>query len=244
MQIVVTMAGLGSRFTKAGYASPKHEIEVRGRTLFEWALRSLSDFKNDAFFFVVRKGAYDQARLKRLIAAAEIKTYQLVVLDTVTSGQAATVMAAMPDLDPEAGLVIYNIDTYVEPGYILRRDLVNCAGHLTTFKAAGDHWSFVQLDDQNRVIDVVEKRRVSDLASVGFYYFGRSTDFAHLYRQHAQEVVAEYGETYVAPFYHYLIRSAEAPVTVKTIPTAAVHVLGTPEELLVFQQAGEKSGQD
>lgn len=244
MQVVVTMAGLGSRFTKAGYPSPKHEIEVRGRTLFEWALRSLSDFKDVPFFFVVRKGAYDQERLKRLIVAAGIKTYRLVVLDTVTSGQAATVMAAMPDLDPEAGLAIYNIDTYVEPGHILRRDLVDCAGHLTTFRAAGDHWSFVQLDGQNRVTDVVEKRRVSDLASVGFYYFRRSADFARLYRQHAQEVVAEYGETYVAPFYHYLIQTAEAPVTVKTIPTAAVHVLGTPEELTVFQQAGDQLDKD
>ncbi|GEO68602.1 glycosyltransferase family 2 protein [Levilactobacillus acidifarinae] len=235
MQVVITMAGRGSRFQRVGYTQPKHEIMVHDRSLFEWALDSLSDFKTEKFVFVVRQGAYDRDQLKRLIAAAGIGNYEIIPIDAVTSGQAATVMAAMPALNPHEGVAIYNIDTYVEPGHILRADLVGCDGHLTTFKAPGDHWSFIKLDDQKHVVDVVEKRRISDLASVGFYYFDRFVDFAGLYHHHAADVRRDYGETYVAPFYHYFIQEHRGTVTVKTIPTDAVHVLGTPEELTVFR---------
>lgn len=244
MQLVITMAGRGSRFKRVGYTQPKHEIEVRGKTLFEWAMRSLQDFIHEKFFFVVRQGQYDPDRLKELIAAAGIQNYQLVEIDALTSGQAATVMAALTVVNPLESVAIYNIDTYVEPGQILRSDLTNCTGHLTTFSAPGDHWSFVKLNDQGQVVDVVEKKRISSLASVGFYYFDRFLDFANLYHHHAAQVREDYVETFVAPFYHYLIQDHPGMVTTKEIPAKTVHVLGTPEELAVFRDAKKPSTTD
>ena len=41
MTIIITMAGLGSRFRKAGYECPKYMIEAKGKTLFEWSMGSL-----------------------------------------------------------------------------------------------------------------------------------------------------------------------------------------------------------
>ena len=78
MQIVVTMAGQGSRFRKVGYTVPKHEIEVRGKSLFEWAMLSLKDFVDEAFIFVVRKNQYDREKLEKLIEQAGIQRFQLV----------------------------------------------------------------------------------------------------------------------------------------------------------------------
>lgn len=236
VQIVITMAGQGSRFKQVGVTVPKHEIIVRGKTLFEWAMRSLTAFTTEKFIFVVRQGQYQRANLNRLIAQAGIRDYQLVEVDRLTAGQGSTVMAAQAALDPTDSLAIYNIDTYVEPGQILPSDFAQADGHLTTFTAPGDHWSFVQVDDQGRVVDVVEKRRVSDHASVGFYYFKRAQDFLQLYHDFAPAVIAEYGETYVAPFYHYFLQN-HAHVTIKDIPVATVHVLGTPAELQVFKEA-------
>ena len=53
MNIVITMAGSGSRFKKAGYAQPKYMIKVKGRTLFEWSMESLSAFKYNYHFFII-----------------------------------------------------------------------------------------------------------------------------------------------------------------------------------------------
>lgn len=238
MQIVITMAGQGSRFKKVGVTVPKHEITVRGKTLFEWAMRSLSDFVNEQFFFVVRHGQYQEDKLRQLIAQAGIRHYQLVEVDTLTSGQASTVMAVAPRLDTKDSLAVYNIDTFVEPGMIRQADLTNCDGSLTTFTAAGDHWSFVQLNAAGDVVDVVEKRRVSSHASVGFYYFNTFGDFAEIYKHYGQAIQAEYGEIYVAPMYHYLLQQ-KAKITYTDIPVDTVHVLGTPEELAVFKEAAE-----
>ncbi|MFC6288892.1 glycosyltransferase family 2 protein [Levilactobacillus angrenensis] len=238
MQVVITMAGQGSRFREVGVMVPKHEIVVRGKSLFEWAMRSLTDLVTAQFIFVVRRGQYQRAALDRLIAQAGIRHYQLVEIDQLTSGQAATVMAARSVLTPADGLAIYNIDTYVEPGQILPADWHQADGYLTTFQAPGDHWSFAQVDAHGKVVDVVEKRRVSNHASVGFYYFRRAQDFFQLYQDHAAAVLAEYGETYVAPFYHYFLAD-HAHVTIKDIPVDTVHVLGTPAELAVFRAAGD-----
>lgn len=236
MQIVITMAGAGSRFRKVGYTVPKHEIEVRGRSLFSWAMLSLKDFVTEKFIFIVRQGQYDRANLERLIADVGIQTYQLVEVADLTNGQATTVMAAAAVLDPDEGIAVYNIDTYVEPGQILRQDMAACDGYLTTFSAPGDHWSFVQLDQAGAVTDVVEKRRVSDHASVGFYYFNRFADFKRLYQTFGAAIQREYGEIYIAPMYHYWLQS-QPRIVIKNIPENTVHVLGTPAELTAFKEA-------
>lgn len=230
------MAGQGSRFRKVGYTVPKHEIQVRGKSLFEWAMLSLSDFFDEKFFFVVRQGQYQRDNLIKLIEQAGIKHYQLVEIDALTVGQAATVMAAESVLDASDSIAVYNIDTYVEPGCILKKDLTDCDGNLTTFTAPGDHWSFVQLNQAGQVCDVVEKRRVSDHASVGFYYFKQFRQFQQIYREFGDAIQREYGEIYVAPMYHYFLQQG-AKITIADIPYESVHVLGTPEELAVFKNA-------
>ena len=56
MEIVITMAGLGSRFRKAGYNMPKFMIEAKGRTLFEWSMESLKGYgygNDNTYYFIV-----------------------------------------------------------------------------------------------------------------------------------------------------------------------------------------------
>ena len=57
ISIIITMAGLGSRFRKVGYNCPKYMIEAKGKTLFEWSMASLTGFNEYAskYIFVVRK---------------------------------------------------------------------------------------------------------------------------------------------------------------------------------------------
>ncbi|MEG1158011.1 MAG: hypothetical protein RSD64_01475, partial [Christensenellaceae bacterium] len=98
LTIVITMAGLGSRFRKAGYAVPKYQIEAHGKTLFDWSMISLDGYKSiaDNYIFIVRKedDAHDfiAARCKAL----DIPKYTVVELDHLTDGQATTAMLAAP----------------------------------------------------------------------------------------------------------------------------------------------------
>jgi len=144
-------------------------------------------------------------------------------------------------LDPDDAVVIYNIDTYIKERE-LTPDAISGDGFIPVFTAPGERWSFVRTNDADRITQVSEKEKISDLATVGFYYFDRWSNLVKAYEHSAQQVESEYGETYVAPLYNYLIDQG------RTIPTYeldrdAVHVLGTPDDLRQFDPGFDPSDQ-
>ena len=147
MTIVITMAGLGSRFRKAGYTVPKYQIEVNGHTLFYWSMLSLTGFATKKYVFIVRKE--DNASAFITEACREFGVYDPTILeiDHLTSGQAETATLAAPWWDENEPLLIYNIDTYVEAGQ-MRDAQLKGDGFIPCFAGEGDHWSFVRLERQ------------------------------------------------------------------------------------------------
>jgi dTDP-glucose pyrophosphorylase len=133
------------------------------------------------------------------------------------------------DSDP---VVVYNIDTYIEEGTIRQEDITG-DGWIPVFRASGDQWSFVRLDDDGNAVEVVEKTRISDLATVGLYYFNAWSAFKQSYHDTHDEVIEKYGETYICPLYQYCI-DREDSVRVTEIEPALIHVLGTPDDVVDF----------
>ena len=117
MTIIITMAGLGSRFRKAGYDCPKYMIEAKGKTLFEWSMDSLIGYNKNAskYIFVVRREDDSEEFIREHMADYGISDIEIIGIDYLTDGQATTCMLAIPYCDPDDGIMIYNIDTYVEP---------------------------------------------------------------------------------------------------------------------------------
>ena len=115
MTIVITMAGLGSRFRKAGYNVPKYMIEAHGKTLFEWSMESLEgfDLKSNTCIFIVRKEDDASGFITTTCKKLGISDVRVVELDYLTDGQATTAMLAAKEWDKDDSLMIYNIDTYV-----------------------------------------------------------------------------------------------------------------------------------
>lgn len=237
MHVVVTMAGLGSRFRARGYDVPKFAIEVRGRTMFAWAMESLRHFLPGSHAtFVVRAEDHPEELIRREIAAFGVADPVLVSLEAVTDGQATTVLRTLPSLrerDPAAPLLVYNIDTFVEPRCLHPRD-VRGDGWIPCFPGRGDAWSFFRTDGGDRVVEAREKVRISEHCSIGLYYFASVDLYEDTYR-------AFYGagtppglrERYVAPMYQHLVEGGRA-LWIHRVPADAVHPLGTPEEVEAF----------
>lgn len=235
IDIVITMAGLGSRFRKAGYDMPKYMIEAHGKTLFEWSLISLKGYQDHAgqYIFIVRKGDHAGDFIAGECSRLGIRNHRLVEIDYLTDGQATTAMLACEVWDKDNQLLIYNIDTYVEAGQMCY-DQLKGDGFIPCFRGEGDHWSFVRLDDTQRAVEVREKVRISDYCTVGAYYFSSAGLYETLYREYySDQNNLEKGEKYVAPLYNYMI-SKHMAVYISDIAPEAVHVLGTPEELELF----------
>lgn len=233
MIIIISMAGLGTRFRSAGYTCPKYMIEAKGRTLFEWSLESLKDYNphTEKYIFAVRKedNAGDFIRIKS--AGCGVREADILELDHVTDGQATTCMLALQHCAFDKPILIYNIDTYVE-AYAMKYNDISGYGHIPCFHAEGTHWSFVKTDESGRVTEVREKVRISDNCSLGAYYFSSAGLYKSIYEEFYAGSKAK-TEKYIAPMYSRMIEKG-LTVTMSLVDPEKVHVLGTPEELETF----------
>lgn len=235
MTIVITMAGLGSRFKKAGYPMPKYQIVAHGKTLFSWSMESLTGFfqEYNTHIFIVRKEDKAKAFIQEKCEELGIKKVQVIEIDDLTDGQATTAMLAGKFWNPASELLIYNIDTYVE-AMEMKKEQVQGDGFIPCFEAPGEHWSFVKLDEQGKAIEVREKERISRNCTLGAYYFKTCALYEALYNEYYSSLEhLEKGEKYVAPLYNYLIQKG-GDVRISLVDPNKVHVLGTPDELNVF----------
>jgi dTDP-glucose pyrophosphorylase len=224
LEVVIAMAGRGSRFADAGWTTPKPLIPVDGTAMYALAVRGLPLTPADHLVFVALNDQLESG------LAASIETdfpgSAIVGLDDVTGGQAESVLRGLTAADPARPLLIHNADTIC--GFDRQALGTAADGALVVFEAEGTHWSFARRGAGNAVLEVAEKRRISQWASTGTYWFRSGA----LFRELAEAAVAEKrtpgGEYYVAPLYDDLLRRGG---TVEAIEATRVDVLGTPEEL-------------
>ena len=238
LTILITMAGLGSRFREAGYKVPKYQIEAKGKTLFEWSMESLEGFRSpeNDYIFVVRAEDDAEGFIREKCSEMGLGNVTVLQLDHTTDGQATTAMLAEKVWDEDSGLLIYNIDTYVEAGQ-MKASQISGDGFIPCFHAKGEHWSFARLDEKGNVVEVREKKRISDNCTLGAYYFKSCRLYSELYREYySSQEKLEKGEKYVAPLYNYLIEKGGS-VKISIVEYEKVHVLGTPKELEAFLEA-------
>lgn len=242
LDIVITMGGLGARFREQGYQCPKYMIEAKGKTLFEWSMISLENFRESAasyIFVVMQDNKNDVAEfIEKQCLNMRITNYHIIVIDYLTDGQAATAMLAKKYWEPENGLLIYNIDTYVEANEMKAAELCG-DGFIPCFKAPGNHWSFVRLNENNEVVEIKEKQRISDNCTLGAYYFASCQLYEDIFNEFYANKVKKDGEKYIAPMYDYLLKKG-GKIYISIIDAKKVHVLGTPDELRKFLEETEE----
>ena len=186
--------------------------------------------------FAARPEHEPDAFIVRESAALGIRRLKIIHIPQLTDGQATTALLAGRRLsDASAPMLVYNIDTHVEPGLLAPQE-ARGDGWIPCFEAEGSHWSFVRLNGNGRVVETAEKRRISPYATVGLYWFRSFELFEDIYHSHfARGGGGEKGERYIAPMYNTLIaRGGE--VFLSLIPAQAVHPLGTPEEVEAFRR--------
>lgn len=227
--IVVPMAGRGQRFVDAGYDRPKPMIDVLGRPMLTWALEGLPLTEAARTVFLCLGDHLDDGLGEVIAQQYKAIRHEVIRVDAPTQGQACTVLLAR-DFIGDGPLLIHNVDTYVESDIAedLRTLVPECDGFLQVFRGEGDHWSFARTDERGRVVEVTEKRRVSEWCSTGTYCFSRGSDFVAA----ADAMIAAddrtNGEFYVAPVYQRLIeRGAEIRIS----QISRIEPMGTPAEL-------------
>ena len=239
--IVIPMAGLSSRFFKAGYELPKYMLQAHGESLFDHSVKSFQAyFDTTRFVFIVRDVFDTPEFVKQRADALNIKDYDIVILTEETRGQAETVTLGLNNYrNSNEPITIFNIDTF-RPGFIYP-DLKQLGdGYLEVFRGTGDNWSFVRpISESTTQVDLTtEKNPISDLCCTGLYHFKNIQDYfkAYDYYLSIPQEQWEKGELYVAPLYNYLI-SLESKIHYHEILRSEVIFCGTPDEYTSFINA-------
>lgn len=231
MNVLIPMAGAGSRFANAGYTFPKPLIEVKGKPMIQVVVDNLNVEAH--FIFLVQKEHYEKYNLKQLLNLIA-PGCDIIQVDGLTEGAACTTLLAKHLIDNGEPLLMANSDQFIEWNsneclYAFTADGID--GGIITFKATHPKWSFCKLNDEGFVSEVAEKNPISDNATVGVYYWKKGSDYVKYAEQMIDKNIRTNGEFYVAPVFN------EAILDDKLIRTKEIEKMwgiGTPEDLKYF----------
>ena len=237
LNIVVPMAGHGSRFRDAGYDLPKPLILVHGKPMIEVVIGNVRPRRPHRFVFLCLAEHLEKfglkARLEHMAPGCAV-----VPVPGVTEGAACTVLLARSIIDTASPLMMANSDQFVETDineYLGAMDRSGSEGFIMTMKADHPQWSYLGFDASGRISRVVEKEVVSNEATVGVYNFAHGKDFVHGADSMISKNIRVNNEFYVAPVYNELIAEGKR-IDFFNIGEVGhgMHGLGTPLDLEAF----------
>jgi len=231
--ILVPMAGLGSRFIKEGFKVPKQLINIKDKHLIDISLDCL-DYKDCNLIFVVRDETVYNFHIDELLKKKFGDDVKIVVLDKLTDGSVCSCLYAEEYIDNDAPLVIHTLDIEFRPVFDPHsmNDL-DADGLLLTFKSNSANYSYADVDDDGYVKKTAEKKAISSNACVGIYGFKKGSDFCKYAREMIAKDIRTKNEFYIAPLYNLLVDDGKKIVT-STVDK--MHVFGTPDEFHFYKE--------
>jgi len=234
LNVVIPMAGAGSRFSVAGYTFPKPLIEVNGKPMIQVVVENLNITAN--FIFIVQKSHSEKYNLKTLLNLIA-PGCKVIEIEGVTEGAACTALLAKEFINNDKPLFFANSDQYVEwdsSEFFYKMNETGADGGVPVFTSTHPKWSFAKVNDEGFIDEIQEKNPISDCATVGFYYWNKGSDFVQFAENMIENDIRVNNEFYVAPVYNLAIKQG-----LKVLPFKVKKMwgIGTPEDLSVFLQA-------
>jgi len=231
MNILIPMAGAGSRFEQAGYTFPKPLIDVDGKPMIQVVVDNLNIDAN--YIFVVQKAHREKYNLDTLL---NLITPGCKIIETegLTEGAACTALLAKEYINNDEPLFFANSDQFVDwdsNEFMYKMQESNCDGGIVTFKSIHPKWSFAKINENGFVTEVAEKNPISDNATVGYYYWKHGSDFVKYAEQMIEKNIRVNNEFYVCPVFNQAIEDSKQ---VRIFEAKKMWGLGTPEDLKYY----------
>ena len=233
MNVLIPMAGRGSRFATQGYTFPKPLIDVKGKPMIQVVTENLNIKAN--YTFIVQKEHYEKYSLQHLLNLIA-PGCNIVQVDGITEGAACTTLLAKEYIDNDEPLLMANSDQFVEWDsnetlYAFTNG--NCDGGIITFPATHPKWSYAKLGEDGYVSEVAEKKPISEHATVGIYWWAKGSDYVKYAEQMIEKDIRVNNEYYVCPVFNEAIGDGKK-VRIKEIEKEGMWGIGTPEDLNYF----------
>ena len=231
LNVLIPMAGAGSRFEQAGYTFPKPLIDVQNKPMIQVVVENLNIKAN--FIYIVQKSHREKYNLDTLLNLIT-PNCKIVEVDGLTEGAACTALMAKEYINTEAPLFFANSDQFVEwdsNEFMYKMQETDADGGIVTFRATHPKWSFAKVDENGLVTEVAEKNPISDIATVGYYYWKHGSDFVKYAEQMIKKDIRVNNEFYVCPVFNEAVADCKQ---IRTFDIPKMWGLGTPEDLKYF----------
>ena len=228
--IVVPMAGRGSRFTEQGYTDSKPFIDVNGKPMIQRVIENLNiEFDSNYEFVIICLqedfDKYDFRIFDDIIGHTE---YKVICLEDVTEGAAQTLLEAKDIIDNDTPMLSFNTDQMIDYDSDMWKSLEKFDGGIPCFWGNSDDWSYARCSQDGYVEEVAEKKVISNDATAGYYYWSKGSDYVKYARQMIEENSRTNNEFYVAPVYNWAIKDGKK---IAIYMVDKIYELGTPEYL-------------
>lgn len=238
IQLVIPLAGKGSRFLESKFSQPKPLIPIHGWPMIQHVLANLVNVQVYKVVLVSRTEYGLGEIISSTTGGFPGTTFHVLNIDHFTEGPAETANLAMPLLDLDEPLVIANSDQYINTDLTEFHSAVSSgrySGVVMTMEDNDPKWSYVELNSAGMVTRVVEKEVVSTFATTGVYGFSSATVFTEAYERMRKANDRTNGEFYVGPSYNFL-ETKEFPILNYGVgPIGGVmYGLGIPKDLEQF----------
>jgi HAD superfamily hydrolase (TIGR01509 family) len=237
LNVLIPMAGAGSRFEQAGYTFPKPLIDVNNKPMIQVVVDNLNLEAN--YIYVVQKKHREKYNLDTLLNLIT-PGCKIVETDGLTEGAACTALLAKNYINNDNPLFFANSDQFVEwdsNEFMYKMQETGVDGGIVTFKATHPKWSFARVDSKTGlVLEVAEKNPISDTATVGYYYWKSGSDFVKYAEQMIEKDIRVNGEFYVCPVFNQAVQDGKK---IKTFDVREMWGLGTPEDLNAFLKSNK-----
>lgn len=236
MNIIIPLGGKGERFQKEGFKEPKPLIKVLDKEILYYTIDNLSLNENDKIFIIYNKDL-DLFNFKDIISE-KYPLINLIKLENDTKGASETVFIGVTE--------IINNYQYNEKTILIDGDTFYKENILEKFRATEKNavfytknydvnpiFSYILMDENNNIIDIKEKIKLSDNANTGAYAFNNIQTLFTYSKYVVDNDIRFKNECYTSCIISIMIAKNEPFVGIE-LQEENVCVLGTPKQVNDF----------
>jgi capsule biosynthesis phosphatase len=232
--VIIPLGGLGTRFKSAGYNLPKPLINVMGNPIVYWLLENLN-LQDIEYVYIPYNKELKKYRFEDQLRKdfPKIK-FKFFCLEYNTRGAAETIKISLDHLNEQNDKHVMCVDSdnfYTE-------DFIsdwNGENSIVTFEDyfADPVFSYVEVNSENKLIDIKEKCKISNNACSGVYSFSSLYKLLDTCNYIIQNNIMDKNEFYMSVVVKQMILKGEDFYN-KQINKDNYHCLGTPLQVKIF----------
>lgn len=233
MIILIPLGGLGERFKKLDYKEPKALIKVFGKPILYYLLDNI-DVTNIDFVYIPYNKEYLKYRFEDTLKKdyPNIK-FKFFILEKNTEGAAETIHVALQNYITinDTPILCLDSDNFYSINIV---KLWNGENKIFTFEDNNNNpiYSYVNVVNK-KIIDIVEKEKISNYACTGAYGFKSHKQLLHYTQDILDKKIKQKGEYYTSNVIKEMI-SNNVTFSNEIIEQKYWHCLGTPIQLKQF----------